>query len=66
MADLNEYEVVFYNKRSGFETERVSGIRAMNPVEAERIAWQVFDDRHKLEKFTSREMYRTSVKGPGQ
>ena len=65
-VQLNEYEAVFYNKNSGFETERVSGIFALNAMEAERKAWQEFDSRHENEQFQSRHIYRISVKGPGQ
>lgn len=65
-ARLNEYEVIFYNKSSGFETERVSGIFALNPMEAERKAWQEFDSRHENEQYQSRMIYRVSVRGPGQ
>lgn len=65
-TDLNAYEAVFYHKLSRMESERVENIRAMNPMEAERIAWQEFDARHANERNIKRDMYRISVRGPGQ
>jgi hypothetical protein len=63
--ELNEYECVFYTKR-GLELERETGIRALNPMEAERVAWQHFDDRHAKEQYYRRSNYNISVRGPGQ
>lgn len=63
--ELDRFEAVFYVKWNHYEFERDSGIRAMNLVEAERIAWQNFDYRHSLEKFTNRSKYNVSIRRIG-
>lgn len=65
-VELNKYEVVFYNSFSRMELERISDIPALNPVEAERTAWRMFDAKHNLEANVSRSYYHVSVRGPGQ
>jgi hypothetical protein len=64
-AELNLYHVVFYNRVTRMEVERVTDIRAMNPIEAERIAWQEFDARHAKERYVTRDKYTANVNGAG-